>query len=52
MERKYHIVVIVEKTGKKIQITGYPMTHKECCTMKSKMAEYPWRRIQLEEVSE
>lgn len=47
--RKYHIVAINEHTGDKTQLTGYPMTHAECCTMKSKITAHPARRIQLEE---
>jgi len=49
-ERLYHIVAINERTGVKVYMTGYPMTHKECCTMKSKITKYKWRRLQLEEV--
>jgi hypothetical protein len=49
-KRLYHIVAINEKTGRKVYMTGYPMTHHGCCVMKSKITEYPWRRIQLEEV--
>lgn len=49
--RKYHLVTINERSGHKTQVTGYPMSHAECCTMKSKMTEHPARRIQLEEVA-
>lgn len=51
MDRKYHIVAIVDKTGKKVYFTGYPMPHAECCTMLSKITRYPWRRLMLEEVT-
>jgi hypothetical protein len=48
-ERKYHIVAINERTGEKIFCTSYPMSHQECCTMKSKFSYHPVRRLQLEE---
>lgn len=38
--RLYNIVVINERTGKQALLTGYPMPHKECCTMLSKMASH------------
>lgn len=34
--RLYHLVVINERTGAKVYLTAYPMTHAECCVMKSK----------------
>jgi hypothetical protein len=46
----YHLVAINEKHGWKVYLTGYAMTHAECCTMKSKFSYHPARRIQLEEV--
>ena len=49
-ERKYHLVAINERTGKKVYLTGYAMTHAECVVMKSKFSYHPARRIQLEEV--
>lgn len=49
--RLYHLVSINEKTGNKVYLTGYPMSHKECCTMKSKFTYHSFRRIQLEEVT-
>lgn len=48
-ERLYHLVSITEKTGKKIYMTSYPMSHAECMTMKSKITEHKHRRIQVEE---
>lgn len=27
-----------------------PMTHKQACTFMSKLTNYPWRRVMLEEV--
>lgn len=51
MERKYNLVAINEKTGKQVLLTAYPMTHSECCTMKSKFSYHPARRIQLVQVA-
>jgi hypothetical protein len=51
MERMYNVVVINEKTGQKVVMTAYPCTHKEGCTILSKLTDYPWRRKQLEEVT-
>lgn len=50
MERKYHLIAINERTGKKTYLTACAMTHAECCIMKSKFSYHPARRIQLEEV--
>jgi hypothetical protein len=50
MERMYNVVVINEKTGQKAVMTAYPCTHKEGCTILSKITDYPGRRKQLEEV--
>lgn len=47
--RLYHLVAINEKTNKKTYLTGYPMTHEECCIMKGKFSYHPLRRIQLEQ---
>lgn len=46
--RLYHLVVINERTGVKVYLTGYPMTHAECCVMKSKNNRP--NRISFEEV--
>lgn len=50
--RLYHLVAKNNKTDKKTYLTGYPMTHAECCTMKSKFSYHPLRRIELEEVTQ
>lgn len=50
MERMYNVVVINEKTGIKVVMTSSPVTHKEGCTLLSKITDYKWRRKQLEEV--
>lgn len=52
MERLYHLVSINEKTGSKTYLTAYPDTHAHCVTMKGRFTAYPWRRIQLEEVTQ
>lgn len=49
MTRKYHIVAIVEKTGARVQMTGYPMPHAQCMVNISKITRYPWRRLILVE---
>lgn len=38
--RFYHIWVVNIKTGYQQQLTGYPMPHSQCCTMKSKMIQH------------
>lgn len=50
MQRIYHVVVINEKTGKKVYMTKDPVSHSEGCTILSKLTKYQWRRNQLEEV--
>jgi hypothetical protein len=49
--RKYHVVVLNNKTGNKAYMTVKPVTHKEGCTILGKLTKYPWRREQLEEVN-
>lgn len=46
-ERLYHLVAVNERTGKQTQVTSYPMSHRECCTCKSKFSHHPARRIML-----
>lgn len=50
-QRIYHLVAKNNKTDKKVYLTGYPMTHEECCIMKAKFSYHPLRRIELEEVT-
>ena len=50
-ERKYHLVAINERTGNKTYCTSFPMSHHECCVMRSKFSNHPARRIQLEEAA-
>lgn len=47
--RRYHVIVINERTGKKVYMTATPVTHAEGCTILSKITDYKWRRKQLEE---
>lgn len=46
-ERLYHIVS-VSKHGA-INLTSKPMTHSECCAMKSKFTQYDYRTLMLQE---
>lgn len=51
--RLYHIVRVNDKTGARTTMTAFPMSHKECCTVLSKMLDisrYPDLRNILEEV--
>ena len=50
--RLYNIVAINERTGKQVLLTGYPMNHKECCTMLSKMTSHKDTRKMLIEVKQ
>lgn len=50
IEREYHVVVINQITGRKVYMTGTPVSHREGCTILRKLSNYPWRRKQLEEV--
>ena len=47
LERLYNIIAINDKTGKKVFLTGYPMNHKKCLIMLSKLSDYPNRRFLL-----
>ena len=47
--RMYHVIIINTKTGKKVYMTQEPVTHKEGCTILSKLTKYPWRHEMLEE---
>lgn len=48
MSRCYHVVVINERTGKKVRMSASPVTHAEGVTWLSKLTKYKWRRNQLE----
>lgn len=49
-ERLYNLVAVNEKSGAVVALTRYPMSHHECCVMKSKFTEHKARRIELREV--
>lgn len=48
--RKFHIVAINQRTGAKTYMTAYPASHREACTMLSKISAHPARRVQLEQI--
>lgn len=50
-ERRYHVVVINDRTGQKVRMTATPVTHREGVTIMSKITRYRWRRIALEPVA-
>ena len=50
--RLYNIVAINDKTGAQVFLTDYPMTHKECTTMLSKMTDHKDTRKILIEVKQ
>lgn len=50
--RMYHVIVRNMKTGKKIYMTQKPVTHKEGCTILSKLTKHRGRYEMLEEVTE
>lgn len=47
--RKYHLDSVNIRTNERTRLTGYPMTHAEICTIKSKCTEYAHRRLELVE---
>jgi len=50
MQRYYNVIWVRDDKGTRGQLNATPMTHSEACTFKSKMTDYPWRRILLDEV--
>ncbi len=50
--RLYGIQIVNQLTSKVMRLDLEPMTHKEACTLKSKMSKHSWRRIELFEVSQ
>lgn len=48
-ERLYHVLSI--RNGVKTYMTRTPCSHKEACTIMSKITPYKWRTLMLEEVS-
>ena len=49
MSRQYHLDSVNIRTGERTRLTGYPMSHKEICTIKSQCTEHPHRRLELVE---
>lgn len=49
--RRFHVVVLVPRTGEKTYMTVSPVTHAEGCTILSKMTRFPWRQEMLEEAA-
>lgn len=47
-KRCYHVVVINERTGKKVRMSASPVTHTEGVKLLSALTDYKWRRKQLE----
>jgi hypothetical protein len=50
--RLYNIEAINDMTGKRVLLTGYPMPHKECITVLSKMTDHKDTRKILIEVKQ
>lgn len=50
MQRMYNVIWVRDGKGTRGQLNATPMTLSEACTFKSKMTDYPWRRLTLEEV--
>ena len=48
--KMYNVIWIRDDKGTRGQLNATPMTHKEACAFKSKMTDYSWRRILLEEI--
>lgn len=50
MKRNYYNVIWVrDDKGTRGKLNATPMTPDEACTFKSKITEYSWRRVLLEE---
>lgn len=50
-DRLYHVIVINNKTKKKVYMTGYPVDHKTAMILLSKLTKYSWRTEMVEEVA-
>lgn len=48
--RLFHVIVVNDKTGRKVYMTATPVNHNEGCAILSKLTKYPWRREMLEQV--
>lgn len=49
MSRQYHLDSVNIRTGERTRLTGYPMSHAEVCTIKSKCTDHAHRRLELVE---
>lgn len=50
--RMYHVVSIVERTGRKCYLTNTPVTHREGCAILRKQVPRKTHRYQLEELTD
>lgn len=50
MQRMYDVYWFRDDKGTSGKLNATSMTHIEACTFKSKMTNYPWRRLALVEV--
>lgn len=50
-ERLYHVYVRNERTGTEARMSAAPVTHSQGCAWLSKIANYPWRRKFLRELT-
>lgn len=50
MKRLYHVVVVNDKTGKKVLMTDSPVTHDEGCIILSKLVPHKETRAVLRPV--
>lgn len=57
-EKMYHLIILRTYIGKtkipvrKVYLTGYPMTHKQCMVLKSKFSPYEQSMITVEEAKD
>lgn len=49
-DRKYNIIAINEKTGMRVQMNAYPLTHIQACANLRKITSRKFRRVILEQV--
>uniref|UniRef100_A0AAU8GEX9 Phage protein n=1 Tax=Salmonella phage vB_SEnST11_KE23 TaxID=3161174 RepID=A0AAU8GEX9_9CAUD len=46
----FNVVVINNKTGKRVIMNRSPLQHGEACAMLSKITRYPWRTEKVEKI--
>jgi hypothetical protein len=49
--RKFNVIWVRDDRGTRGQLNCTPMTHAQACTFKSKLSNYHWRRVLLEEAA-